>query len=329
MAKWASKSHRVKIKARTIPSPRSSTSPTWSRRAGTSKYVGAHEEIIKNEQWYGDQAPSLGKSFTAKKTAERQQEVVQILGRAAKRAAKAGSKNLARAYDALADKLDDCRPRRRCGSLACPKCGRAFQTAKVAAQRRLIKKLAKARPGKQLVMANVIPLWMTFRPDQLVQLDVGKRNRWLKDALAAAGFRRVMFGSADMSWEQGYYQFHWHVGLWTSNRNKLKKRLKAIFPSKQEAEKTSRDFPERQNISPPVVVSKTWSLGFIPYKDKAIKLPDLLRRNRTHLPELLLALDRTAPLELMVLSRLRLSAQDGRLVLRPIVVGRKSKPQMA
>jgi hypothetical protein len=23
-----------------------------------------------------------------------------------------------------------------------------------------------------------------------------------------AGFRRVMFGSADMSWEQGYYQLH-------------------------------------------------------------------------------------------------------------------------
>ena len=83
---------------------------------------------------------------------------MQILGRAAKRAAKAGSNKLAQAYDALADKLDACRPRRRCGSLACPKCARAFQTAKVAAQRRLIKKLAKARSGKQLVMASVIPL---------------------------------------------------------------------------------------------------------------------------------------------------------------------------
>jgi len=29
------------------------------------------------------------------------------------------------------------------------------------------------------------------------------------------------------------------------------------------------------------------------YKDKLIKLPDLLRRNRTHLQELLLALDGT------------------------------------
>ena len=167
-------------------------------------------------------------------------------------------------------------------------------------------------------MANVIPLWMTFRPDQLAQLDIRKRNRWLKDALAAAGFRRVMLGSADISWEQDYYQLHWHIGMWTSNRKRLNKRLKAIFPSTDKQWKRQvATFPSDKKYRRPVVVSKTWSLGFLPYKDKAIKLPDLLRRNRTHLPELLLALDRIEPLELMVLSRLRLSAQCGRLVLRP------------
>jgi hypothetical protein len=121
-------------------------------------HVRAHEEIINNENWYGDDSPSLGKSFAAKKTAERQQDVVQILGRAAKRAAKAGFKKLAQDYDALADKLDACRPKRRCGSLACPKCSRAFQKAKVAAQKAIIADLAKARPGKKLVMASVIPI---------------------------------------------------------------------------------------------------------------------------------------------------------------------------
>jgi hypothetical protein len=250
--------------------------------------------------------------------------VVQILGQAARRAAKPGSKKLAQDYDALADKLDACRPRRRCGSLACPRCARAFQKAKFVAQRRLIKKLVQSRPGRKLVMANVIPLWMTFRPDQLAQLDIGKRNRWLKDALAAAGFRRVMLGSADMSWEQGYYQLHWHIGMWTSNRNKLKKRLKTIFPStRKKWKRRLASFPTDKKYRRPVLVSNTWSLGFIAYKDKAIKLPDLLRRNRTHLPELLLALDRTEPLELMVLSRLRLSAQAGQLVLRPIAASRR------
>jgi hypothetical protein len=318
MTKQTSKSHGVRTETVRIRSLLSSASPTWSRRpAGRGKYDHAHEQVTNNENWYGDEAPSLGKSFTAKKTAERQQEVVQILVRAAKRADKAGSKRLAQTYDALADKLEECGPRHRCRSLACPKCARAFQKAKVAAQRRLVKKLAKARPGKQLVMANVIPLWMTYRPDHLAQLDIGKRNRWLKDALAAAGFRRVMLGSADISWEQGYYQLHWHIGMWTSNRKQLKKRLKTIFPSTGTNWKPLAIFPKDKKYRRPVLVSNTWSLGFIPYKHKAIKLPDLLRRNRTHLPELLLALDRTEPLELMVLSKLRLSAQCGQLVLRP------------
>ena len=53
------------------------------------------------------------------------------------------------------------------------------------------------------------------------------------------------------------------------------------------------------------------------YMNKAIKLPDLLRRNRRDLPQLLLALDRTNPLDLLVIKGLTLSAQSGRLVLRP------------
>ena len=155
-------------------------------------------------------------------------------------------------------------------------------------------------------MANVVPLGMTYRPHQLRHLDIQKRNRWLKDVLTRAGFTRVMFGSADISWEDGFHQLHWHIGMFTSNRKKLTKRLKKLFPGK------------KGQYDRPVVVSKAWSLGFLPYKDKAVKLPDLLRRNRTHLPELLLVLDRTEPLDLMVLTKLRPSAQQGGLVLRPL-----------
>ena len=61
-------------------------------------------------------------------------------------------------------------------------------------------------------------------------------------------------------------------------------------------------------------VKRAYNLKFLPYKDKGIKLPDLLRRNKKHLANLLLALDRTDPLALMVLTRLQLSAQDGKLV---------------
>jgi hypothetical protein len=273
--------------------------PTFQR------HVHAHEAVVTNEFWYGDGSPALGKSFTAGKTAERHAAVVSILLKAAKKAATAGDKRLADAYYRLADKLHGCRRRARCGSLACPKCARAFQRAKTAAQEALIPVLKKANITKKLVMANVVPLRMTYRPHQLRHLDIQKRNRWLKDILTRAGFTRVMFGSADISWENGFYQLHWHIGMFTSNRKTLTKRLKKIFPGKVRYDRR-------------VVVSKTWNLGFLPYKDKAIKLPDLLRRNRTHLADLLLVLDRTEPLDLMVLMGLKLSAQSGGLVLRPL-----------
>jgi hypothetical protein len=268
-------------------------------------HIRAHEAVVTNEFWFGDGPPFLG-SFTAKKTAERHADIVGLLQRAAKGAETAGDRKLSRSLWDLADKLYGCRRRARCGSLACPKCARALQRAKTAAQEALVPVLKKANTTKKLVMANVVPLGMTYRPHQLRHLDIHKCNRWLKDTLARAGFARVMFGSADISWENGFYQLHWHIGMFTSNRKKLTKRLKKIFPG-----------PEKYDR--PVLVSKIWSLGFLPYKDKAVKLPELLRRNRTHLFELLLVLDRTEPLDLMVLTKLRSSAQSGGLLLRPLL----------
>jgi hypothetical protein len=163
------------------------------------------------------------------------------------------------------------------------------------------------RSGKKLVMANVIPLWITYTPEELADLDVRNLNRWLKDALTRAGFKRVMLGSIDFSWEadRGIYQPHWHIAMFTSDPEKLLQRLKPIFPIQERGDR-------------PVVISKTYSLKFLAYKNKAIKLPALLRNNRRGLPYLLLALDRTEPLELMVLFGVRVSAQDGGLEFKKI-----------
>ena len=120
--------------------------------------------------------------------------------------------------------------------------------------------------------------------------------------LTKAGLVQMMIGSADISWEhrqnKDYYQLHWHIAMWTKDPEKLQKRLLRVFPPKKRYDR-------------PVVVTKSFSLEFLPYMNKGIKLPDLLRRNRQHLPQLLLALHRTAPLELMVIKGLRLSAQSG------------------
>jgi hypothetical protein len=260
-----------------------------------------HDEVISNEYWYNDGPPVLGRLFTAAKTTQRHQQVIGILCRAAKRETRAGNGGSASALHRLADKLADCKPGFRCGSLACPQCARAFQRAKVAGQRKCIKELGKSRTSKTLVMANVIPLWMACTEDQLDQLDIGEANRWLQQELAKHGFNRVMFGSADISLEDGYYQLHWHIAIWTSDPAALTKRLKEIFPSEEEYDR-------------PVHLTRAYDLKFLPYKDKGIKLPDLLRRNKKHLANLLLSLDRTEPLALMMLTRLQLSAQDGKLV---------------
>lgn len=268
-------------------------------------HTKAHREVLATEDWFGDGKPSVGKQFTAEKARERKAQIINLLYRAAKREQRNGNLDVGTPLEILADKLHYCCAARRCGSLACPECSRAFQKAKVAAQRTTIKQLRGTRKGKLLVMVTIIPLMVTYKPEDLPFLKVQKLNRWLKDALTKAGFKRAMLGSIDLSWEDGFYQPHWHIAMWTADRKRLKCRLKRIFPSLQRGDR-------------PVHTSETYSLEFLAYKDKAIKLPALLRNNRRGLPYLLLALDRTEPLELMVLSGIRLSAQKGGLKFKKI-----------
>jgi hypothetical protein len=286
------------------------------------RYLHAHEAVITNEYWYGDGSPRLKEAFSAAKTAKRQAKVVELLEKAANKSKAAGDRQLSRQLGKLANKIERCRRGDRCGSLACPQCARAFQKTKAAAQRQLIKQSEKklpessnkstdnkSKPGKILVMATVIPLHLQYRPQELVKLDIAKRNRWLKDVLTKAGLEGMMVGSADIGWEyrsnKHYYQLHWHLAMWTDYPDRLQKQLLPFFPPQNKYDR-------------PVEISKSFSFDFLPYMNKTIKLPDLLRRNRRDLPQLLLALDRTPPLDLMVICGLRLSAQSGRLALRPL-----------
>jgi hypothetical protein len=277
-----------------------------SNRPSFKAHVGLHQEILSNELKFGDGEPFLGKQFTAAKARERKPVVLDIVWRAAKSARNQGIPHLAARLEILGDKLYSCRANRRCGSLACEECRLAFQRAKFSGQVAFLAKLKAKHPEKQVVMANIIPLRFTYRLDQLDGLDVAAANRWLKDALTRAHFRRVMLGSFDLSWEDGgFYQGHWHIPMLTKDRNALTKRLRAIFPA-------------GKLVKRPVVVSKTNSPGYLPYKDKGIKILHLLKTNRRGFPYLLLALDRIDPLELLVLFRVRLSAQFGELRFKKI-----------
>ena len=106
-------------------------------------HVKAHKTVIGHERWFRKGPPFLGKPFTVKKTVKRHATVIKILSRAAKRAGKAANGELADAYHRLQAKLTKCRPDRRCGSSACPKCARAFQRAKVAAEETIIADLSQ------------------------------------------------------------------------------------------------------------------------------------------------------------------------------------------
>jgi len=283
-----------------------------SRHSPTPKpifktHVQAHEAVIGNELWYGDQPPSLGQGFTAADTAERHATVTGILLRAAKAAEKADTDEAQALYQLL-DKLEACRPRRRCGSLACPLCARAFQRAKIAAQQTAITTATKKRAGRQLVFVTVIPKTMMYAPGEMHRIDIRKANRWLRDVITPVG-KRMMLGSADLGWEKrrgtGYIQIHWHLVMWTGNRKNLRTKLASVFSGTKKHER-------------PVDVKVADDIGFLPYMNKAIKLPALLRTNRTDLPELLLVLDRTDPIDLMVYTRLRLTAQYSALAFKPI-----------
>ena len=271
-----------------------------------------HEAILANEHWFGDGKPELGERFTAAKTRERKTEIISILYRAVKRECCDGALNVAKRLEILTEQLFNCRKGHRCGSSACPECLRAFQKAKAAAQEAAIRRLQTDRIGKLLVMVTVVPLDIRYEPKELTNLNIRKLNRLLKDRLTRAGLSWVILGSLDLSWEDEFFQPHWHLGLWTSETTKLGRRLKSVFQGKERGDR-------------PVVVSKTRDLKFIPYKHKLIKLPNLLRNNRRHLPYLLLTLDQIEPLELLVLFRVRMSAQDGGLEFKELTPRQKDR----
>jgi hypothetical protein len=272
------------------------------------RHKKAHAAVLHNEHWFSDNPPDIGEAFSREKANKRHKIITKIVQRAAKRAAKNGEQALAEALEQLGQKLTKCRPQNRCGSLACPKCARAFQKAKVAAQKEIITTDGKKRAKKKLVFVTIIPKRFTFLPDELDKIDVRKANRWFKDAIKPAG-KRTIIGSADLGWEKRkgkeYLQLHWHLVMWTKSPMKLRKKLKAIFGKKEKYQR-------------PVDVREVKDREFLAYMNKGIKLPGLLRNNRGNLPDIMLVLDRTELMDLLVLGNRRLSAQAGRLAFRPI-----------
>jgi hypothetical protein len=274
----------------------------------------SHNAIITNEFWYGDGLPDLGESFTAKSAVKRHRQIRQILKRAAKRERNNGNHALANAYSQLRKRLKECRPGRRCGWSACPKCARAFQRAKTDAHLKAIDELGQKRKRKKLVLVTIIPKQFARSPSHFLELNPLKANRWLRDVLDRARIKRVVIDSIDFGWEKRagdkYLQLHWHLAMWTQNRKALVKKLKKAFK------------PERWCTDPrykqPIQVKAAKDLDFVPYIHKLIKLPKLLRSGRRILPELCVLLGGYDSMDFVFLRKMRLSAQSNGIVFKEI-----------
>jgi hypothetical protein len=69
-------------------------------------FTTAIPRVTGNEFWFSDKPPDLGKGFSVAKTQERSTRVIEILLRAAKKAAKNDHHDLAKALFRLLDKLE-------------------------------------------------------------------------------------------------------------------------------------------------------------------------------------------------------------------------------
>lgn len=136
--------------------------------------------------------------------------------------------------NALADRLDPCRPYARCRSAACPECSKAAQ-----------KHLAKALKGflrydtdfpAEFVCVSVIPADGVARPRDLHSLVPTLAIRRWREKLAKIDIP-FFVGGIDVSFnehKEGRYKRHWSVHFWgftaTTDIDQLKDDLKALFP---------------------------------------------------------------------------------------------------
>ena len=134
-----------------------------------------------------------------------------------------------------AERLDSCRPRRRCLSGACLLCGRLLQRWFVRASKRFIADHLEAQ-NRELIAISIVPSGSTVVPGNLQLFSIANVHRRIKHALAKTHVA-VAIGGIDLSFNEdrdGKYQQVWtpHLYLITTTKNKraLKRELAKRFP---------------------------------------------------------------------------------------------------
>jgi len=133
----------------------------------------------------------------------------------------------------LADELDNCRPKHRCKSPACPECATAGQRLVAAATRQFLKAQAN---GDTIVCVTVVPADGIIKPGKLNKADHELAIRRWKEKLGKAGVTWFV-GATDLSFnehKQAKRKPRWSEHFFgitaTSDPKKLKQSLKNVFP---------------------------------------------------------------------------------------------------
>ena len=139
----------------------------------------------------------------------------------------------------IADCLEQCEPRNRCCSGACPECSRLFQRFYVRHSKRPIHDII-AREGNELIGICIIPSSPLVRHGQLKHFSIANLQRRIKAALDAAGIKSGISGidfSFNEDRENKWQPFicpHIYLIAATDDREKLRRTLKKIIPKTDE-----------------------------------------------------------------------------------------------
>ena len=135
----------------------------------------------------------------------------------------------------IADCLEQCEPRNRCCSGACPECSRLFQRFYVRHSKKPIRDII-AREGKELIGICIIPSSPLVRHGQLKYFSIANFQRRIKTALDAANVKSGI-GGVDFSFnedrEKKWQPFicqHIYLIASTDDREKPRRNLQKIFP---------------------------------------------------------------------------------------------------
>lgn len=135
----------------------------------------------------------------------------------------------------IADCLEQCEPKNRCYSGACPECGRLFQRFYVRRSKNIIRDII-ADKGKELIALCIIPSSPIVRPGKLDKFSVINFQRRIKTALDSVGVKSAI-GGVDFSFNEDREQrwnpiicVHPYLITATDDREQLRRALKRIFP---------------------------------------------------------------------------------------------------